>query len=392
MNLVHLRNTTMRHFINSLSVAILLGAGPVSEVSAQFGGEVYAPIRVVTKLRGQMTNTVTGIGIVTGLKKGTGDRASRRAMANMIRKYDLNVDETMLTSGSFTLVTVTAELPSSAKEGRTIDVQVQSISTPDSLNAGYLQKVLLSYDDGMNHIPFVEASGTIGASINEGGKDASVTVNHPWAGVITNGGRVIEDIEAPLMNEAGDIELILLNPSIKTAFNIAAAINAEAKELEAVAKVHDESMVVVKLPAKSQNRSGALKLLYTIGEVGVACAAPINIIINQGTGTIIAGAGVQINPCVVSKSDITVSVVEVNEVSQPLAPFTRSDAKRYSNTQIDLEYNNSPDGATALRGGGATVDELLNNLKALKLPPRALVDVFRELSFGGYLHAPLIVR
>ena len=43
-------------------------------------------------------------------------------------------------------------------------------------------------------------------------------------------------------------------------------------------------------------------------------------------------------------------------------------------------------------GGGATVAELLDNLKTLGLTPAQLVSVFQALDQGGFLHATLEVR
>ena len=46
---------------------------------------------------------------------------------------------------------------------------------------------------------------------------------------------------------------------------------------------------------------------------------------------------------------------------------------------------------TSLKGG-ATVGDLVANLKALALNPQELIEVFKHLKAIGYLHAELIAR
>ena len=93
--------------------------------------------------------------------------------------------------------------------------------------------------------------------------------------------------------------------------------------------------------------------------------------------------------CVVALEDLTISVVSEDEVSQPLPGPNLGTTRVVNRTRIDVES-----AKTELQpvSGGATVAELLGNLKALQLSPRQLIQVFEQLQEGGYLQAPLQVR
>ena len=89
-------------------------------------------------------------------------------------------------------------------------------------------------------------------------------------------------------------------------------------------------------------------------------------------------------------SNLTITVVSQDEVIQPHTPFTRSATTEIvGRTSIDVQRENS--NITDLRGG-ATVGDLIANLKALELNPQELIEVFRHLKAMGYLHAELITR
>ena len=88
-------------------------------------------------------------------------------------------------------------------------------------------------------------------------------------------------------------------------------------------------------------------------------------------------------------SNLTITVVSQDEVVQPIAPFTKGETAIVGRTAIDVQRESSP--VTALKGG-ATVGDLVANLKALALNPQELIEVFKHLKAIGYLHAELITR
>ena len=356
--------------------------------------EIKVPIRSITRLHGAMHNTIMGTGIVTGLNKtGSGDPATRQALANLIRRTGLRITTADLTTGSVALVTVSASLPPFAHEGRTIDVAVKAVGDAISLEGGFLELTELKYFDGANGgTVYATASGTVSTGgFGAGGPTATLTRNNPTSGRITRGATIVQALSPKLLSEAGDLELVLLNPSLGTAHNVVAGISRTLGNSGMDALVVDEALVRIKLPKLQRTRQHVLRALSLIRNIEVTVEHPRKVIVHQDTGTIIAGAGVQISPCVVALSDITISVVAEEEVVQPPAGINNpGTTERVNRTRVEVTSTDRD--LKALGGGGATVTELLENLKSLELSPRQLIEVFKNLDAGGYLHAPLEVR
>jgi flagellar P-ring protein precursor FlgI len=142
------------------------------------------------------------------------------------------------------------------------------------------------------------------------------------------------------------------------------------------------------MPLKARTAANAMDIIERVGNVRVAVENLAKIVVDQSTGTVLAGEGVLISPCVVGLTDLTISIVDEEEVSQP-APLSNGTSERVARTQIKVDTQSTDFKPVA---GGATVAELLQNLRALGLTPQQLVSVFQALDDGGYLHAQLEVR
>src|SRR5690606_33887857 len=125
----------------------------------------------------------------------------------------------------------------------------------------------------------------------------------------------------------------------------------------------DPSLVRIELPESERTNENALRILNLVGNVRVAIENPARVVIDQTSGTVLAGEGVLISPCVVGLSNLTIAVVDEEDVVQP-NPFGDGTTERIGRTRVEIATDSS-----ALRrlSGGATVAELLQNLKLLEL-------------------------
>lgn len=352
---------------------------------------VRVPVRAITKLHGAIENEISGIGLVTGLN-GTGatDDASRLAIANFVQKFGINVTPQQIATGSAALVSVSAKLPSFARIGRRVDCQVQAISNSDSIEGGYLQMTTLLYYDGSINQVFATASGTVSTGgLGFGSTTTRVLVNNPRAGRINQGAQIVEELEPEILSESGDLELILTRPDLQTAHRIATAVRQKLSARGLGARVMDEGLIRILLPQEAKNRDGALSAMRLVGELQVEAVAPLVVVIDLNSGTIIAGADVQISPCVVVTSDISVAIRAEDEVSQP-NPFSDGQTTFVQRSDTLVETRGTE--PAALQNRGVSVTELVENLRAVQLPSRKLIDVFQELHRGGFLQAPLEIR
>ena len=270
-----------------------------------------------------------------------------------------------------------------------LDVTVAMLGDGSSLFGGRLEYGFLRGPDGR---VYATASGdvSVGGVAAGSGTNARVSVNHVNVGNIPNGATVVESVPTSFLSEAGDLELRLINPSFLTAESIARGINGAVDDDGIRAGAVDTSLVRIAIPEPMQSDEGALiALLNRVGRVRVPVENPATVVIDETTGLVLAGAGVMISPCVVVMSDLTITVVSDEFVSQPFPGINEGNTERVVRTRIDVSTSDTEFQPVA---GGATVDELLSNLKALALTPRQLVTVFQHLKAEGYLHAELKLR
>ncbi|MFK7738706.1 MAG: flagellar basal body P-ring protein FlgI [Planctomycetota bacterium] len=353
------------------------------------GQTVLSPrIRNITKLANSMPHYLSGIGLVTGLAQtGSSDRATRQAIVNYIQRLGLNTPITDITSGTTALVSLSCELPPFAKEGMALDVRVKVMTDATSLRGGTLETAELQGVDGQVYV--VAAGKLTVAGFSASGQNASVQKNPNANANLLNGGLVVREENTSFYSESGALELTLLNPSPYNSLSIANGINTALAGVAAKVESVDPAMVRILLPASQRTNENAQRLLGMIGNVRVPVQNPAKVVVNQVSGTVLAGEGVLISPCVVGISELTIAIVEEDFISQPL-PFANGQTSPVGRTRVEAETNSTD--LQPIGGGGATVSDLLQNLKTLGLTPAQLVSVFEALDQGGFLHADLEVQ
>jgi len=256
-----------------------------------------------------------------------------------------------------------------------------------SLRGGVLQRAELKGPDGVTYV-VADGQLTTGGFVAQG-RNASVSKNPNATADAIKGGDVIRELPSSLLSESGSLELRLRNPSpfnaSSVASGIATALAGSGVEVTAV----NPALVRLELPDAQRNDNEAMRLLTLVGDVRVAVENPSKVTIDQVSGTVLAGEGVLISPCVVGVSELTIAIVEEDFVSQP-NPFSDGTSERVGRTRVEAQTNSSE--LQPIGGGGATVADLLQNLKTLGLTPQQLVGVFIALDKGGFLHADLEVQ
>lgn len=354
----------------------------------RIGETVLSPrIRNITRLHNSMPHLLVGVGIVTGLAQtGSSDRGTRQALVNLVRQLGLNLSLIDVVGGSTTLVTVTCTLPPFAKQGQTLDVKCEVMTDSLSLRGGELLRCELKGVDGQ---PYVVAQGALVVSgFTANTANASATKNPSGSAWLHNGGHVIREETCSFFSESGALELQLLNPSPFNCSSVAAGIRTALDGTAAVVSAVDTSLVRIELPDDERTPENAMRILNLVGEVRAAVENPAKVMVDQTSGTVLAGEGVLISPCVVGLSELTIAIVDEEQVVQPNA-FAQGETARVGRSRIEVQTKDTP---LKQVGGGATVADLLQNLKTLGLTPAQLVSVFQALDQGGFLHASLEVR
>lgn len=375
----------MKTHVIIIAAALLGALAPLSVTASQ------VRIKDVARVQGQRQHAIVGYGIVTGLA-GTGDsasnRATRQSIANMLAQFDLTLPPEAVNSRNVAAVMVSAQVPAFARPGDTVDVVVTSVGDARSLVGGSLVLAPLKGPDGR-----VYALAQGGLTVGGYKYDANGNVvqkNHPTAATVP-AGAVIE-ISPPVSpstdRQSEGFAIALYESDYTTAARMADAINQQLGG--SVATPMDAQGVTVNVP--KAYRGQLVELIRKIEAIEINTDQRARVVVNERTGTVVAGASVRISPVAISYGDLKISVTSETNVSQPIVvggynPGIAS--VPYTNTRVDVREQN---GGTLVTGQGGTVADLVQALARFKTHTRDMVSILKALKAAGALHAELVVQ
>jgi flagellar P-ring protein FlgI len=346
------------------------------------------PLRDLAIVSGARDNQLIGFGLVAGLA-GDGDKDpvyTQQTLANLLQRYGLNVPASTLSSKNIGVVMVTADIPAFIKPGARLDVQVASMGDAKSLQGGVLLQTPLLGADGKVYAvaqgPLAVGGFSVGGG-SGGGGGASVTKNHPTVGTIINGALVEKEIPATVVHN-DTIELLLREPSFTSASRMAEAINLAFTNS---AQALDSTTVKVRLPDELEDRP--VDFIARLEEVDVNPDTPARIIINERTGTIVATSAIRISRCAVSQGNLTLTVANTLDVSQP-NPFSKTGTTVVT-PRTDTKVTENKTGIVSLPEL-PTVEKVASTLNSLGVTPRDMMAIFQAMKQAGALQAELIIR
>lgn len=325
----------------------------------------------ITRLDGQRTNVVTGIGLVFGLR-GTGNGGDYmpaiRPLAEMLGNFSNAASVAELSNvKNVALVSLTAYVPRhGTRRGDQLDLYVNSIGAATSLKGGRLF-VSPMFGPVPGGPVLALAQGQVNIDDN----------STPTSGVIRGGVIMEEDLLADQITPDGTFTLIIDDASASwaTASLIAKIIN-DSEDGQTWAIVIDARNVLVTIPPAERERPDSfiarvqqLQLPRVVTEARVT--------INERTGTIIMGGDVEISPAIISHRGLTITTVRPEPIPTPGRPLL--------STSEFLAIDPS-------RQGGAKLRDLLNSLDQLRVPAEDRIAIVKELHRIGKLHAKLIIE
>lgn len=369
----------MRHFT---SFVVLLAAAICAHADT-------TRVKDLGKLQGWRENALVGYGIATGLA-GTGDsqtnRTTRQALSNVFSQFNLTIPPEQIQARNVAVVMVSATLPTFAREGDRLDVTVTSAGDAKSLVGGSL---LLTSLKAANGRVYALAQGPL--SVGGYRYDANGNVvqkNHPTVGAIPDGATVEVGVHAQMLGARDSVTFVLAEADYTTAQRVAAAINRQLGE--GLAQALDASGIEVKVPPAQ--REQLVNYLARIENVTVAPDRRAKVVINERTGTVVAGGDVKISPVAISHGDLKINIVNQNTASQPANVIATGPGVRtalVTNTRIDVEEQSGP-GFLATKS--TSVADLVQSLNKLKTNTRDVISILRAIKAAGALHAELIVQ
>jgi len=343
-------------------------------------------IKDLTSVAGIRDNPLVGYGLVVGLD-GSGDQTNQtpfttQSFISMLKQFGVTVPAgARMQLKNVAAVSLHANLPAFSKTGQKLDVTISSIGNAKSLRGGTL---LMSPLKGIDGQVYAIAQGSlIVGGFGVGGADGSkITINVPSVGRIPDGATV----EREVINNFASGQPVIFNlnrADFTTAKRLAKSIN----ELLGpdVARPMDAASVMVDAPVNPAHRVNFLSLLENIEvEPGDESA---KIIINSRTGTIVVGQHVRVKPVAVTHGNLTVTVDESIQVSQP-NDFGEGTTVVVPETNLAIDEEVKPMFKLA---PGPTLDDIVRAVNLVGAAPGDLMAILEAMKQAGALQAELIV-
>ncbi len=337
---------------------------------------------------GWRENSLIGYGLVVGLA-GSGDSSrsavTRQALRNVYSRLGTSVSEDDISSRNVAVVIVIASLPASANVGDRISVTVSSAGDARSLAGGTLLMTPLL---GPDSHPYALAQGPLVAGGDSFQSQLNLRQrNYPTTARLENGATVEAPVSANLVSQNGDIGFLLNEPDFTTASRVAAAINARFGSGIAVARSADEVRIRYSSPPDA-----LASFVSTIENLTVDPDRVPRVVINERTGTVVAGGDVTISSVVISQGDIRVTVTSENTASQPafISGFA-NDVRSLVVTNTHLDVDRGFNDVTA-RFPNTTVADLVQGLSRVHVDTRRLISILEAVKSAGALHAEIVVQ
>ncbi len=393
-------NHTGRRLSRRWMMGIMMGL--LLWTSAGFAQPVISRVKDIAQLDGVQDNPLIGYGLVGGLA-GTGDGRrgfTAQTLTNLLAGLGINVLQpdlvtTEVIPDNVAAVMVLANLPPYARPGTRINCTVVSIGRASSLQGGTLLPTPLKGADNQFHgMAYGSLSiGGFAAAAGGGGMgagSASVQQNHPAVGVIPNGVIIEgEPVFHNVIQEGNTVRWLLHTPDFKTASNLQRKINTLAGMNIARAEDASAVRVAVRMDANGNILLGAqpfhslVDAIAFIDEAEIETDEPAKIVINERTGTVVAGQHIRVRDAVIAHGPLRITIETVPEVT-PAGLGLGGAPVMTQQAQVTVTEG---DKVTTVKG--TTIGEVLSNLNALGYTPRDLIAILQNMAAAGAIKAQI---
>ena len=355
----------MKHLIVIVCAACLfLSAVPVS---------AQVRLKDICLVKDQREIQLKGLGLVTGLD-GTGDGKNTqftvRMIANMMTNFGIEVPSSSIKVKNVAAVMVTATVSPYVKIGGTFDVTVSSIGDAKSIEGGTLQITQLTDDQGLLY-GMAQGPLSIGGANKDFGGTAGLVENMSLAGIVPAGGILEREIPT-LGTDERSLTVMLRNPDYTTAYRLATAISETFEDEIAVAR--DAGSITVTVPDRFVENNDMVRFISEMENIYVEPDERARVVINERTGTIIAGNTVSLSPVAIMHGTLALTI----------------GAPAEDMTQVSNVQGEAGDRLVSL-GESANVGQIARSLNQLGVTPRDLIAIFQALRVAGSLRAELII-
>ncbi len=327
--------------------SVLIGQVRIGDLVSHEGA---TPVRLV------------GYGLVVGLD-GSGDRSfgsasgspqTVRTVANLLRRFNIEVPAERMRLRNVAAVLVTAEVSPYLRPGGRFDLHVASIGDATSLRGGILWMTPLVTDQ--DQPPIGTAQGAVSVSSDPRSRVVSRAGS---SGRVLDGG--VLEVAMPTVPRPSTPHLVLRSPDLGVAARIQTVIDSVFGA--GTARVEDPGSIRLTYPASAAD---SMMFLAAIDTLPIEVSVAAQIVIDGRTGMVVVGGEVPIRAATVSVRGITLRIggsVDQGDVA----------------------------GVVALPSG-ASVGDVAAGLHAAGVPPADVAALFEGLRASQALSARVTVR
>lgn len=343
-------------------------------------------LKDIVEFEGIRSNPLVGYGLVVGLQ-GTGDTLgnspfTQQSLEAMLERLGVNTRNQNINTENVAAVMVTADLPAFGRQGSQIDVVVNSLGDAESLLGGTLLVTPLVGADG--EVYAVAQGPIIVGGFSATGNAQTITKNIPTVGRISNGATVERETGFEL-SKMQQMRLSLRNPDLTTALRVEKAINERVGQR--ISKAIDPTTVILAIPPS--HRTEMVTLLATIEQVQIETDQIARIVIDEKAGVIVMGRDVRVDEIAIAQGNLTVTVTETPQVSQPNAFAAQGNTEVVDRSEITIDEGE--DRKLTILNPGVSLQELVDGLNALGVGPRDMISILQTIKAAGALQAEIEV-
>ncbi len=147
-------------------------------------------------------------------------------------------------------------------------------------------------------------------------------------------------------------------------------------------------MAAVKMKVPKDHKGQPVAFLAALHELDVQPQVSAKVVINERTGTIVAGGDVRLLPVAIAQGGITISVNETPRVEQPNA-FAQGQTQQVEQSEVSA-VEQVP--TMQYVAGATTLAEVAQALSTFGVPPRELASILQALKAAGALRAQIEVQ
>ncbi|KMQ51238.1 Flagellar P-ring protein FlgI [Chitinispirillum alkaliphilum] len=346
-------------------------------------------VKDVASVSGLRDVQVFGYGLVVGLA-GTGDRNqtifTEQTVKNMLKNMGIEMPERHMRTRNVAAVMVTGNLVPFKRQGTRLDVTVSSLGDATSLEGGNLILTPLQGPDGVIYASAQGALATGGYDLRNRGM-THIKRNHVLVGRIPDGAIVQREYGANVL-DGRDLSLTLSTPDFTSAVSMAQSIN-EQYGIPNLAAPLDAATIALNFDAVLQenNNANLIQFISTVENMTFEVSSRARVVMNERTGTIVAGGDVTISQVAVTHGGIKVEVVNIPEVVQP-NPFSLGTTEIVPSPAILVDET---DAEMVVLDGTTNVTDLAQALNSLGVTPRDIIAILQAINEAGALHGQLVV-